>query len=77
MVRLKAMRRSNRYVHTTFADSSRDEELLLVDSAFFEVFDFPFLRGDAATVLSERNSVVLSYEWLNACSATTIRWGSA
>ena len=62
MVRLKATRRSNRYVHTTFAGSSRDEEFLLVDPAFFEVFDFPLLRGGAATVLSERNSVVLSYK---------------
>ena len=61
-VRLKATRRSNRYVRTTFAGSSRDEEFLLADPAFFKVFDFPLLRGDAATALAERNSVVLSYE---------------
>ena len=61
-VRLKATRRSNRYVHTTFAGSSRDEEFLLADPAFFEVFDFPLRRGDAATALAERNSVVLSHE---------------
>ena len=37
----------------------RDEEFLLVDPAFFEVFDFPLLLGDAATALAEHNSVVL------------------
>ncbi len=61
-VRLKATSRSNRYVRTTFAGSSRDEEFLLADPAFFEVFDFPLLLGDAATALAERNSVVLSHE---------------
>ena len=33
-VRLKATSRSNRYVRTTFAGSSRDEEFLLADPAF-------------------------------------------
>ena len=51
-----------RVVRTTFAGSSSDEEFLLVDPAFFKVFDFPLLRGDASTALAERNSVVLSYE---------------
>ena len=54
--------RDDRVVRTTFADNSSDEEFLLVDPAFFEVFDFPLLLGDAATALAERNSVVLSYE---------------
>ena len=65
-VRLSAGRwerhRKRRVVRTTFEGSSRDEEFLLVDPAFFEVFDFPLLLGDAATALAERNSVVLSYE---------------
>ena len=61
-VRLKATRHNKRYVRTTFAGSSRDEEFLLADPAFFAVFDFPLLLGDAATALAERNSVVLSYE---------------
>ncbi|MCY3664282.1 MAG: ABC transporter permease [Gemmatimonadetes bacterium] len=61
-IRLKATRHNKRYVHTTFEGSSRDEEFLLADPEFFEVFDFPLLRGDAATALAERNSVVLSYE---------------
>ncbi len=54
--------RDDRVVRTTFAGSSSDEEFLLVDPAFFEVFDFPLLLGDASTALAERNSVVLSYE---------------
>ena len=54
--------KSDRFVRTTFAGASSDEEILLVDPAFFEVFDFPLLRGDAATALTERNSVVLGHE---------------
>ena len=54
--------KSDRFVRVTFAGNSSDEEILLVDPAFFEVFDFPLLRGDAATALTERNSVVLGHE---------------
>ncbi len=54
--------KSDRFVRTAFAGNSSDEEILLVDPAFFEVFDFPLLRGDAATALTERNSVVLGHE---------------
>ena len=54
--------RKRRVVRMTFEGSSFDEEFLAVDPAFFEVFDFPLLLGDAATALAERNSVVLSYE---------------
>ena len=64
-VRLSAARGNDiddRVVRTTFEGNSADEEFLLVDPAFFEVFDFPLLLGDAATALAERNSVVLSYE---------------
>ena len=63
-VRLNGGRLEKEYrvVRTTFAGSSSDEEFLVVDPAFFEVFDFPLLLGDAATVLAERNSVVLSHE---------------
>ncbi len=64
-VRLSAGRgsdRDDRVVRTTFAGSSRDEEFLLVDPSFFEVFDFPLLRGNASTALAERNSVVLGHE---------------
>ena len=63
-VRLNGGRLEKEYrvVRTTFEGSSSDEEFLLVDPAFFGVFDFPLLLGDAATVLAERNSVVLSHE---------------
>ena len=63
-VRLNGGRLEKEYrvVRTTFEGNSSDEEFLLVDPAFFGVFDFPLLLGDAATVLAERNSVVLSYE---------------
>ena len=63
-VRLNGGRLEKEYrvVRTTFEGSSSDEEFLLVDPAFFGVFDFPLLLGDAATALAERNSVVLSYE---------------
>ncbi|MCY3736571.1 MAG: ABC transporter permease [Gemmatimonadaceae bacterium] len=54
--------KSDRFVRTTFGDASSDEEVLLVDPAFFEVFDFPLRLGDAATALAERNSVVLGHE---------------
>ena len=54
--------RKRRVVRMTFEGSSSEEEFLAVDPAFFEVFDFPLLLGDAATALAERNSVVLSYE---------------
>ncbi len=64
-VRLSAARgsdRDDRVVRTTFEGSSQDEEFLLVDPSFLEVFDFPLLRGDASTALAERNSVVLGHE---------------
>ena len=63
-VRLNGGRLEKEYrvVRTTFEGSSSDEKFLLVDPAFFKVFDFPLLRGDASTALAERNSVVLSYE---------------
>ena len=64
-VRLSAARgsdRDDRVVRTTYAGSSRDEEFLLVDPSFLEVFDFPLLRGDASTALADRNSVVLGHE---------------
>ena len=54
--------RKRRVVRMTFEGSSSEEEFLAVDPAFFKVFDFPLLLGDASTALAERNSVVLSYE---------------
>ncbi|WP_424961086.1 ABC transporter permease [Ekhidna sp.] len=37
-----------------------NEYILAADSNFFEVFSFPLLYGDAATVLDKPNSIVLS-----------------
>ena len=36
------------------------ERIHLADSAFFEVFSFPLLRGDAATALDDPNGIVLT-----------------
>ena len=54
--------RTGRVARTTYGDISSDEEFLLVDPAFFEIFDFPLERGNASTALAERNSVVLSHQ---------------
>ena len=54
--------KSDRFARMTFAGASSDEQFLLVDPAFFEVFDFPLRLGDAATALAQRNSVVLGHE---------------
>jgi putative ABC transport system permease protein len=35
-------------------------DMLMVDSTFFHVFDFPFIAGDAFTALSQPNSLVLT-----------------
>lgn len=37
-----------------------DRSYLIADQEFFKVFDFEFIRGDAATALSKPNSVVIS-----------------
>jgi putative ABC transport system permease protein len=38
----------------------KDQDLLYVDSAFFDVFSFPLISGDAHTCLKDPSSVVLS-----------------
>ena len=38
-------------------------EVLIVDSTFFEIFDFPFARGDEKTVLSDPNSAILTQQF--------------
>ena len=35
-------------------------DMFFVDNTFFSVFDFPFVAGDAATALSQPNSIVLT-----------------
>ncbi|MDX1619189.1 MAG: ABC transporter permease, partial [Balneolaceae bacterium] len=37
-----------------------ERNYLMTDSTFFDLFDFPILRGDAATALQQPNSLVLS-----------------
>ncbi|PIB30601.1 ABC transporter permease [Maribacter sp. 4G9] len=44
----------------------RKGKMALVDPNFFEVFTFPLLKGDAKTVLSKPNSVVLTQEQAKA-----------
>ncbi|MCH8959771.1 MAG: ABC transporter permease, partial [Bacteroidetes bacterium] len=39
-----------------------EEDLLLVDASFFEVFTFPLERGDPARALAHPNGIVLSHE---------------
>jgi putative ABC transport system permease protein len=38
----------------------KDQDLLYVDSSFFDVFSFPLISGDPHTCLKDRSSVVLS-----------------
>lgn len=40
--------------------SFRDNELVYVDSNFFQVFTLPLLKGDAKTALTEPNTIVIS-----------------
>jgi predicted permease len=37
-----------------------NDTLMLADSGFFEIFSFPLLRGTAASVFSDRSSIVLT-----------------
>lgn len=41
-------------------DTQFRERIHLADSAFFDVFDFPLVRGNAATALDQPGSVVLT-----------------
>lgn len=52
------------YENSSFIENFQHEKVpfdfLLVDSAFFRMFSFPLLEGDAAEVLKSRNSIVLT-----------------
>lgn len=37
-----------------------EDVIALVDSSFFTIFSFPFLKGDPGTVLTNRNSIILT-----------------
>jgi putative ABC transport system permease protein len=38
----------------------REDQLFFADSSFFQIFSVPLVQGDAATVLKEPNSIVIS-----------------
>ena len=50
------------FVRVSLEGQASDEEFLLADPGFLEVFTFPLARGDSHTALRQRNSVVLSHE---------------
>ncbi|HID29144.1 MAG TPA: hypothetical protein EYP19_03970 [Desulfobacterales bacterium] len=45
-----------------YKDKSFNERILLMDPSFFQVFSFPLLKGNPATVLNNKNSIVISAE---------------
>ncbi len=47
----------------TYGDKTfQEDRFYLIDSTFFDVFTYPFLRGDARTALTKPNSVVITAE---------------
>ena len=48
------------YVGLGDGETRRLEDLLLADAGFFEVFSFPLLRGNPATALQDKYSLVLT-----------------
>ncbi|NNF59598.1 MAG: ABC transporter permease, partial [Rhodothermaceae bacterium] len=48
------------YVGVGEGETRRLEGLLLADGGFFEVFSFPLLRGNPATVLQDKYALVLT-----------------
>ena len=52
--------RSEATVRLTRGAMAHDRRLLLVDSAFFQVFDFPFVRGSAAAALDVPDGTVIT-----------------
>ncbi len=43
-------------------DQAFEEDVLLADSSFFEIFSFPLIRGSAETVLDDPGNIVLTPE---------------
>jgi len=50
------------FITLNHQDKTFDETIILADGSFFEMFSFPFLKGDPRTTLAERHSVVLAEE---------------
>jgi len=57
-----ATRALNWYVWVRHGDRGFDERIYLVDPNFLEFFDFPLVRGDRRTALSEPFSMVITEE---------------
>ena len=58
----RSTRFNNRTFLTNFEDMTFNESVALVDPDFFEIFTFPFIKGDPNTALSLLNSVVITEE---------------
>jgi putative ABC transport system permease protein len=50
------------------------EDVLLVDNLFFDVLQFPLVKGDPGTALRQVNSLVVTETEAGACSAPPTRW---
>ena len=49
-----------------------NEDAYLVDSTFFDIFNFHFINGNATNALTEPNSIVLLKQLLINCSIKKI-----
>lgn len=66
-----AVRLMTRTDNLRYGDKNFSENYHLVDPDFFEVFSFPLLSGNPATVLQNLNSVVLAENMANKIFGTT------
>ncbi len=55
-----AVRISHRGILSSYKGKNYYERALFVDDKFFEVFSFPFIKGDSKTALIEPNTVVIT-----------------
>ncbi len=51
-----------------------ERNVLITDRDFFELFDFPLIKGDRQSVLNEPRSIVLTASSAKNISATKIPW---
>ncbi|CAB1063163.1 Acidobacterial duplicated orphan permease (function unknown) [Olavius sp. associated proteobacterium Delta 1] len=50
------------FITLNYKDKTFDETILLADGSIFEMFSFPFLKGDPRTALANSHSMVLAEE---------------
>ncbi len=50
-----------------YKNSIENVKVTLVDKGFFEIFSFPLITGNVSSVLTERNSIVLSESFARKC----------